>query len=395
MSVQRRSIETPRPWVVRWREQGRHRARSFRTRREAVQFDAEVARQATLRDVPAFQPATMPLADWLETWIRVHGPTWAPSTRRDRAAQCDRWIEPYLGPVLLGQIGRRDVNRWRATILRDGASANTANHAMRVLSAALGTAVDEDLIAGNPCLGIRAMRHRVERPRALSEDEVSRLLDATANDRDRRMIALMAWAGLRPGEVIALRWEDIGDAVIDVSRSIRVDGSEGTPKSGRGRTVPISDRLRDLLGASSGQGLVCPRLDRPAPLQWRAWYRHQWLGIRERSAVECAPYGLRHTYASRRIAQGASVVDVAAAMGHSDPALTLRRYATCSSRPVMPPPRSRAPGGAVLPSRGPAGPRAPPRHHRGANLRSYTAGRRTESGPPRPYLGKSGHERRR
>lgn len=77
---------------------------------------------------------------------------------------------------------------------------------------------------------------------------------------------------------------------------------------------------------SSG-GLICPRMDNEEPLIWRAWYRHQWKTLKAAAGVECAPYDLRHTFASHAVHSGASVVQVAAWMGHADPALTLRRYA--------------------------------------------------------------------
>lgn len=326
MSVHQRPDSPNKPWVVRWRADGRHRSAGFRTRREAVQFDAEVQRAAGQRVAPV--ASAVPLRVWLGEWMRVHGPTWAPSTLRGRAVYCDKWIAPYLGDVPLGQLGRGDVSRWRAAMLRDGASADTVNHAHRVLSAALGRAVDEGVLAGNPCSGIRALRHRVERPRALTGGEVEAVLAAAINGRDRRLIALMAYAGLRPGEAIALRWGDVGDTLLHVDRSVRIDGSVSTPKSGRGRTVPVSKSLAVILGSPGPEpSLVCPRLDTDGHLQWRAWYRHQWKPIRERAAVACAPYDLRHTYASHLIAQGRSVVEVAAWMGHSDPSLTLRRYA--------------------------------------------------------------------
>lgn len=325
MSIHKRPDSTGKPWQVRWREGGRQRSASFATRRDAVQYEAEVARAIRHAPAPAVASA-ITLREWLITWVRIHGPTWAPSTLAGRSVYGDKWIAPYLGDVLLGQLGRGEVNRWRAAMLRDGASNSTVNHAMRVLSAALGRAVEEGLIQGNPCAGVKSLRHRVERPRALSGVEVLLLIGACQNPRDRRLIGLMAFAGLRPGEALALRWEDVGPRILHVSRSVRVDGSVSTPKSGHARTVPIDPRLGSLLEAG-GTGLVAGRLDDGTALQWRAWYRHQWLGIRERAAVTCAPYDLRHTYASHAIAAGRTVVEVAAAMGHADPSLTLRRYA--------------------------------------------------------------------
>lgn len=325
MSIHKRPDSTGKPWQVRWREGGRQRSASFTTRREAVQYEAEVARAIRHHAAPAVASA-ITLGEWLETWVRVHGPTWAPSTLAGRGVYGDKWIDPYLGHLLLGQIGRGEVNRWRTAMLRDGATNSTANHALRALSAALGRAVEEGIIQGNPCAGVRALRHRVERPRALRALEVWLLIGACQNPRDRRLIGLMAFAGLRPGEALGLRWDDVGPRLLHVSRSVRIDGSVSTPKSGRARTVPLDPRLAGLL-AAGGQGLVAGRLDDGTALAWRAWYRHQWLGIRKRAGVTCAPYDLRHTYASAAIAAGRTVVEVAAAMGHADPSLTLRRYA--------------------------------------------------------------------
>lgn len=211
-------------------------------------------------------------------------------------------------------------------MIRDGASNNTVNHATRVLSACLGRAVLEDVIPGNPCVGLRALRHRVERPRALAEREVLALLDAAHTPRDRRIIALMGYAGLRPAEALAVEWQDIAGGLIHVTRSLLSDGTVNTPKGFHGRTVRLVPALREALGEAPGEGLVAPARH-GGPLNYRAWYRHVWKALRARAEVDCAPYDLRHTFASRRIAEGATVVEVASEMGHTDPALTLRRYA--------------------------------------------------------------------
>lgn len=325
MSVHRRPDRPTRPWQVKWRDEvGKQRSRSFETRREAVLFDADVLRSVNRVAPPA--PVAQTLTEWAATWVDVHGPAWAPSTQDGRALYLDKWILPWLGDTPIDALTRHTVSRWRATIHRDGASADTVNHATRVLSACLGKAVDDGFLAGNPCRGLRAMRHRVERPRAYTAGEVKALLDAAGNRRDRRLMALMVHAGLRPGEAIALRWEDIGADVIHVTRSVRVDGSASTPKGMRGRTIRISAELRRELAPRGSDGLVVPAAH-GGHLNWRGWYRGRWKPVRERSGVVGAPYDFRHTFASRRIAEGANVVEVAAEMGHADPALTLRRYA--------------------------------------------------------------------
>ena len=324
MSIHKRADTTASPWQVKWRERGRQRSRSFATRREAVLFEGDVMRHLQLGNAPAPLASTVRVAEWAETWLRVHGPQWAPSTLEGRGLYMRRWVVPYLGDFALGELTRGTIQRWRTAMLRDGGTNSTVNHATRVLSAALTAAVEDDLMPGNPALGLRSLRHRVERPRALEAHEVYALL-AAAGDRDRRLIALMAFAGLRPGEALALRWEDVGER-IHVHRSVRLDGSISTPKSGKGRTTKLLLDPHAVGLAEHGDGIVAPAAH-GGVLNYRGWYRNSWKRIRERAGVACTPYDLRHTFASRRIAEGASVVEVAAEMGHADPALTLRRYA--------------------------------------------------------------------
>jgi integrase len=151
------------------------------------------------------------------------------------------------------------------------------------------------------------------------------------------MIVLMAWSGLRWGEAVALR-----QAAIDVDRRrvhVREAATEvhgkllfGTPKSHEARSVIVPrfvlEPLLPRLKAIGPEDLVFTS-PKGAPLRNGNFRKSVWRRAVQDSGVpaDLMPHDLRDTAASLMISAGASIVAVARALGHADPALTLRVYA--------------------------------------------------------------------
>lgn len=318
-----------KPWRVDWHERRRHRTRRFATRREAERFIGDLARGARSID-----PSRLTLRDWWRRWLVEHGIEWAPRTRRDRAWYGDRHILPGLGELLLHEIGRQDVRSWRAQLAAGGASAYTVNTATTILSAALGDAVEDGHLFSNPALGFRKLRRVVDPvrpPAVLSVEEVRQRLQ---EPRDRLVVSLLAYAGLRPGEVCALTWDQLaavaaGGAEVAprllVSRSRGVGGIKAT-KTGASRLVtlrtPVLDDLtavRAPSGPPDGLPVVAGG--------WDNWTGRVWRPACAAAGHRIRPYDLRHLCASLLIAEGRlSLPEIAAHMGHSLQMLT-RTYA--------------------------------------------------------------------
>jgi integrase len=172
----------------------------------------------------------------------------------------------------------------------------------------------------------------VERPRlatragidVLSREEVMALVGAAASDQDGILYLTAAFTGLRLGELLGLRWEDVDfDAATIRVRRNWTDGREGTPKNGRDRAVPLmSDvaaallRLRRRGRFTGHQDLVfCDPLG-----------RHLGYGsLRERYKQALATAGLRelrfhdlrHTFGTHAI-RAADPREVMEWMGHAD-----------------------------------------------------------------------------
>ena len=137
MSIEKRAER----YYVRWREGGKQRSKSFSRLEDARRHETERRRQA---EMGAHTPATasrQSFGEWLAEWEQLFSAEWSASTREGREYTVEMWIRPYLGHVPMREIGGRRIRAWRGEIRKAGASANTANAALRVLSAACGAAV--------------------------------------------------------------------------------------------------------------------------------------------------------------------------------------------------------------------------------------------------------------
>ncbi len=149
--------------------------------------------------------------------------------------------------------------------------------------------------------------------------------------QDAELIRVAAYAGLRLGELLALRWRDIDFAghALTISRAMSA-GEESTTKSGRVRRVPLPDQAAGALDRLSKRGdytapdqlVFCNILGRP--LDGSALRRRF---KRARDAAGLRPlrfHDLRHTYGSLLAAGGVDLVTIQAAMGHSALSTTSR-----------------------------------------------------------------------
>jgi len=159
-------------------------------------------------------------------------------------------------------------------------------------------------------------------------------------------VAVIAGTGLRRGELLGLRWQDVdldrGELHVRRSLSRATDGlRERTPKSAAGvRVVPLAaavvDVLRQHRKAQSADRLAVPHWQDVGvvfasevgsylePRGWSKWYA----GLTVRAGVsDRGAHALRHYAATAMLGSGATVRDVADVLGHSSPVVTLEIYA--------------------------------------------------------------------
>ena len=117
-------------------------------------------------------------------------------------------VLPHFGRVPLNKITNGSIRRWVTELLDSGLSPATVRKAVFALRQCLAAAVADDRLSHNPALQIPLPSERQKPARFLSRAEVERLVDATPS-RHQALVLVGAYAGLRWGEAVGLRRQDI------------------------------------------------------------------------------------------------------------------------------------------------------------------------------------------
>lgn len=172
-------------------------------------------------------------------------------------------------------------------------------------------------------------------PRVLSPDEVQAILDGCCRLRDRLLFALLYDSGMRIGEALGLRHNDIAAAEHEVRVRRRDNANGARAKSRTDRTIPVSaalirlfaDYLHTEYGDLDSDYVFVNLWGRPQghPLTYAAVYDLV-RRLRRRTGIDFDPHWLRHTAATRLLRDGVSVEVVAHLLGHAHVATTTRTY---------------------------------------------------------------------
>lgn len=226
------------------------------------------------------------------------------------------------------------IRRWQADRLAFGAGPVAIRHAMDLLGSILEHAFVGGHVSANPA-------RRVKKARSPRREEVQPLSPATIeamrvalDARDATLISVLAYAGLRPGEALGLRWGDVREQTLLIQRAISL-GEEADTKTRQHRTVrllaPLAADLRAwrmAAGRPDDCKLVFPGKEAQPWTQaaYQSWRRRAFNRAMEAAGLAHArPYDLRHGFASLLLHEGRSVIYVARQLGH-DARLTLTRY---------------------------------------------------------------------
>jgi integrase len=310
------------------------------------------------------EPSKVTVAECIRTWLH-DGQGLSPKTAERYRQLAEQQIIPHLGAIQLQKLKPSQVQDWHGIVRREGGkdgrplSARTVGHAHRVLHRALQRAVENETLPRNVATIIRPPKVEAQEVEILSADEIGVLLAKLEGHPFYPTVALALATGMRRGELLALRWEDLDldGATVRVERALEetaVGLRFKPPKTKHGRRIislPPSTvdtlrahRLKQLeLRVALGQGkpepgaLIFSTLE-GAPLSpdnlSRDWRRV--VAALDLPAVKL--HALRHSHASALIASGLDVLTVSRRLGHGSPVVTLNTYATCSARLMRRPP---------------------------------------------------------
>lgn len=351
-------------WRVRWLDREVSGERVYRSK----QFDTEHKAKTFARTVAARRdeeriwgrPAVVTLSQLWGEYLAVEGAGWQPSTRAGYTSVWKNWLEPLLGDRMLADFQQTSkpldllVNHLKQAKSGFGVGAGTERKTVGLLGMMLNKAVDWNLIVGHRCTPrTRQLQPQTpQRINAMISTEIvetmrihllarragsrAGLTMTQLNQRDVAMLSTMAYAGLRPAEVLALTWHDVDrhERLLNVNKQ-SVDGVLKPVKNHRSskksvRRVPIipalmSDLNRWRMSSPNGtdQDLVFPSttLGLWSKTSWKNWTRDVFREAALASGVapeSVRPYDLRTSWCMTIVlCGGINLVQTAKWAGHT------------------------------------------------------------------------------
>lgn len=336
-----------RTWCVKWRDhEGQHERRLgpawlekgappegyFREREAKAALD-EILVEAR-KGITQQRRTGVTFAKAAEDWYE-HGMLerdWSPSTKADYRSGLVAHLIPAFGNERIEVITPARIERFRNDgVRRRGLSRRNANRLLAITHAVFVHACAYHGLKENPAAKVPKLRESYDAARYefFTPEEIHELVEAAASEQDGAVFLTAAFTGLRRGELVALRWQDVDFE----NSSIRVyEGftrEVGRPKSRRSRTVPMVDEVASVLQKLKARGeLIAPK-DLVFPGE-RGDYadpsalRRRYVAAAKRAGLPPLRFhDLRHTFGSLAI-NYASIVQVQHWMGHADIKTTMR-----------------------------------------------------------------------
>ncbi|WP_055620929.1 site-specific integrase [Streptomyces sp. JHA19] len=272
---------------------------------------------------------------------------------------------PYIGSRSMSAFQPGHIRAWARALKDSGMAASYQRTVFANVSAVFGAAVDDGIIARNPCR-VGSVRAPKLDPRKIKPWTRDRVLAVRAGlpDAYATTVDVGAGCGLRQGEIFGLAVDEVDfvGGVVHVVRQVKLVGAQmvfAPPKGAKLRDVPLPDVVSDALSAH-----ITRRPPLEVTLPWKTpdgppvtatllFYSRErkalnrnyfnmylWkpalvsagvipersAGERFRPSREHGMHALRHYYASVLLDAGESVKALAEYLGHADPGFTLRTY---------------------------------------------------------------------
>ena len=331
-------------WWVFINHNGKRRSKKVGSKKAANAVKREVEASLANGDLGLLQEKKPTLAEYSRKLIyEPNIMEWADNTRSNYTKLFERHLEPYaIAQMDLNKIERKHVAEW-LTELKKHLAKSSIKTIVAMVSGFFQHAIEFGIVETNPVsrtyklIGSKQKKDGLAldpgKLKVYSKEEAAEVIELSEllGIRGHAFVTTKLRSGMRLGEMLGLEWQKIDfekrTALVDQSWDYK-HRKLVPPKNGKPRRVNLSqyvvEVLQKLQADTPWAGPVDPvfvthtgnRLNDSA-------IRKQYERIRPKPVTL---HGLRHSYATIRVAAGHNIVDVSNQLGHASVAFTLERY---------------------------------------------------------------------
>lgn len=275
----------------------------------------------------------MPFPVWVDKWLYTYKePDVKPTTFLTTYERpCRNYIVPYFKDQYIQDITQVDIKTFVNSI--SDCSQSLLDKIVICLRGIFETAIDNDIIAKNPCRNITVKSKAQKRKKRTYDKETVDKLCA-AEHKYALLVHILLRMGLRCSEMCGLRWEDIDleNGTMSIKQALTTEGNQifiGEPKSANSvRRLEIPDDLLIRLRAAGGTGYIAMLNEHHitpnhfGDRQLEAFYNS--VGVPQEQRL--APHELRHTCGTLLYNETKDIYHVSRFLGHSDIGITTKTY---------------------------------------------------------------------
>lgn len=326
----------------------------YKTKKEA-EADLKIyqAKAALNQTIPT---AALSLKDYLKQWFEMHKKMLAPNTINGYAVNINNHIVPAIGNLRLKDVKPSTLESFYTNLMQEKQlSAKTVKYIHNVLKVAFKSAVDDKIIEDNPCLKAKTPKVPKFKSKLLSLQQLQTLLSAIDGDKFEVEIKLAAMLGLRKGEVLGIKIDDLDTSKhslhiqrqVSIVRDNTVDtksqyyGIKPLKSESSDRVLFISQDIealilrkdiynksqKKLLGTQyQDNGLICCNDDGTVMSPQTLYHAFKRI-LKQCGLPDIRFHDLRHSYATLCIDLNIPLKVISQNLGHSSTAVTDAVYA--------------------------------------------------------------------